>query len=200
MLPDRLFHFHPFFSHCPRLSRPSPTRPAVIMNFFSAFSSSSSSKPTARTRQQQPPIDVTAPHPIPTWPSYYHTHLTPTPPPPHPSTQQLLITHLPHHPYPPPPSAAINRLVKLWQGDITRLGVGAVVNAANGGMWAGGGICGAIHSAAGRELEVECERWVAAHGDVATGETLVTKAYRLPAQYVFHTVGPKDGSWEKLSR
>ena len=167
------------------------------MSFMNIFSSTSS-KPTARTRAK--PIDVVAPQPIPTWPAYYHQHLSSNPPQPDSCVPTLLSTHCPNTTQLPAPSAVVNGVVKLWQGDITALRVGAVVNAANSGMWAGGGICGAIHSAAGRDLEAECERFVAAHGDVPTGETLVTGAYRLPADFVFHTVGPKDGSWEKLSR
>ena len=56
----------------------------------------------------------------------------------------------------------------------------AQVNAANGGMWAGGGICGAIHKAAGPQLEADSVGWVKKHGHVGTGETLVTPAYNLP--------------------
>ena len=166
------------------------------MNFSS---SKAADKPSARTRSSQQPIDVLGPHPIPTWPAYYRHHLAPNPPPPRPDVVASLSSNSAATPL-PVPTAAINRLVKLWQGDITKLRVGAVVNAANSGMWAGGGICGAIHSAAGSELEAECERWVSANGKVPTGQTLATRAFRLPADFVFHTVGPTDGSWEKLSR
>ena len=162
------------------------------------FSSKAADKPTARTRSQQP-IDVTASQPIPTWPQYYRHHLSANPPPPIRDAVNLIQSNPADFP-PPAASAYVNGVVKLWQGDITKLRVGAVVNAANSGMWAGGGICGAIHSAAGRELEAECERWVNANGKVATGQTLVTRAYRLPADFVFHTVGPTDGSWEHLRR
>ena len=168
------------------------------MSSFSA--TAAGDKPSARTRSQRQPIDVLAPQPVLSWPDYHRQHLAASPPPPSRDAAGLLASH--HVALPPAAAASpsLNRVVKLWQGDITRLRVGAVVNAANSGMWAGGGICGAIHSAAGGELEAECERWVAANGQVPTGQTLVTRAYKLPAEYVFHTVGPTDGSWEKLSR
>ncbi len=76
--------------------------------------------------------------------------------------------------------------VEVVSGDITTLKVDAIVNAANEQLLPGGGVCGAIHQAAGPELAREC----AAVGGCPTGEARITRGHRLPARHVIHTVGP----------
>ena len=80
--------------------------------------------------------------------------------------------------------------ISLIQGDITKIEVDAIVNAANSSLMGGGGVDGAIHRAGGPAILKECREIIARQGRCETGQAVITSGGNLPAKYVIHTVGP----------
>lgn len=81
-------------------------------------------------------------------------------------------------------------MIEVIHGDITKLSVDAIVNAANSSLMGGGGVDGAIHRAGGPEILEACRKIVARQGGCKTGEAVITTGGKLPAKFVIHTVGP----------
>ncbi len=83
-----------------------------------------------------------------------------------------------------------NVIIEIVQGDITKQpDIDAIVNAANAYLKPGGGVAGAIHRAAGPELEKECRKYA----PIKVGQAVITNAYNLPNKYVIHCLGPRYG-------
>ncbi|MCB0835664.1 MAG: O-acetyl-ADP-ribose deacetylase [Bacteroidetes bacterium] len=87
--------------------------------------------------------------------------------------------------------------LKTIQGDITKVNVDVIVNAANSSLLGGGGVDGAIHRAGGKAILDDCMKIWARQGGCKTGEAVITTAGKLPAKYVVHTVGPVWNSAKK---
>ena len=86
--------------------------------------------------------------------------------------------------------APINNKIEAIKGDITKIPVDAIVNAANSSLMGGGGVDGAIHLAGGVAIINECKKIAGLQGGCKTGEAVITTAGNLPAKFVIHTVGP----------
>lgn len=84
----------------------------------------------------------------------------------------------------------MNQRIQLIRGDITKLSVDAIVNAANSSLMGGGGVDGAIHRAGGPRILEECKAIVARQGRCETGRAVITTGGNLPARFIIHTVGP----------
>ena len=84
----------------------------------------------------------------------------------------------------------ITSKIEVIKGDITKISVDAIVNAANSSLMGGGGVDGAIHRAGGKKILEECKIIVSRQGGCKTGQAVITSGGNLPAKFVIHTVGP----------
>src|SRR5262245_23180309 len=97
---------------------------------------------------------------------------------------------------------ASGRRIRLVEGDITKITVDAIANAANSALAGGGGVDGAIHRAGGAAIMAELDKIRASRGGCPTGSAAATTAGRLPARYVFHAVGagvPGRARWRSAA-
>ncbi|WP_293887893.1 MULTISPECIES: O-acetyl-ADP-ribose deacetylase [unclassified Sphingobacterium] len=81
-------------------------------------------------------------------------------------------------------------MIEVLKGDITKIEVDAIVNAANTSLLGGGGVDGAIHKAGGKAILEDCQKIRSKQGGCKVGEAVITTAGKLPAKFVIHTVGP----------
>ena len=84
----------------------------------------------------------------------------------------------------------LRNIINLQKGDITKLKVDAIVNAANSSLLGGSGVDGAIHKAGGQSILEQCREIISRQGKCNVGQAVITKAGDLPSKYVIHTVGP----------
>lgn len=84
----------------------------------------------------------------------------------------------------------MNGIIEIIKGDITKIKVDAIVNAANTSLLGGGGVDGAIHRIGGKEILEECQKIRNKQGGCKIGEAVITRAGKLPTKFVIHTVGP----------
>src|SRR5688572_30267587 len=85
---------------------------------------------------------------------------------------------------------SIRTRIEILKGDITKVTVDAIVNAANSSLLGGGGVDGAIHRAGGKAILDDCRKIIARQGSCTTGHAVITTAGNLKAKFVIHTVGP----------